>query len=96
MKVTVALLGLALLAACTINEPPIDYSNLNESDKTASCQDLNVEYTANTDRATELAGKTATSGQANDLIDRNISVKELAERKGCNTVLWPEQPEKAF
>jgi len=96
MKPVFAVIGLTLLAACTIEEPPIDYSNLNESDKTASCQDLSIEYAANTDRATELAGKKATSGQANDLLDRNISVKELAERKGCNTVLWPEQPEKAF
>lgn len=96
MKGIFALSGLALLAACTITEPPIDYSNLKESDKTASCQDLEIEYTANTDKATELADRKATAGQANELIERNISVKQLAERKGCKTLLWPDQPEKVF
>lgn len=41
-------------------------------------------------------GKKATAGQANELIERNISVKQLAERKGCKTLLWPDQPEKVF
>ena len=97
MKPVYAVIGLTLLAACTIEERPIDYSNLNESDKTASCQNLQEEYTANTDRASALYSSGKSSfGEANDLLDRNISVQELAEAKGCNTVLWPEQPEKAF
>jgi len=96
MKVIFAIAGLGFLAACTIDGQPIDYSNLNQGDKTASCQDMELEYTANTDKATLLGGRNSTSGKANDLIERNISVKELAERKGCNTVLWPEQPEMTF
>ena len=97
MKPAYAVIGLTLLTACTIEEQPIDYSNLRESDKTASCQDLEIEYTSNTDRASALySGGKSSFGEANNLLDRNSSVKELAERKGCNTVLWPDQPEKAF
>jgi hypothetical protein len=97
MKKLIPVFALLLLTACTIEEPPIDYSNLNQADKTASCQDLSIEYAANTDRASALyGGNKAGYGQANDLIDRNFSVRQLAERKGCKTLLWPDQPEKQF
>ena len=97
MKKLIPLFTVLLLTGCTIDEPAINYNDLNQADKTASCQDLMEEYTANTDRASALyAGSKAGYGKANDLIDRNISVRELAERKGCNPVLWPDQPQKQY
>ncbi|MCF8467395.1 MAG: hypothetical protein K9G33_08355 [Sneathiella sp.] len=97
MKKLIPVFAFLFLAACTIEEPPINYNDLNQGDKTASCQDLQEEYAANTDRASALyGGNKAGYGKANDLIDRNISVQELAERKGCDTVLWPDQPRKQY
>ncbi|WP_373087662.1 hypothetical protein [Sneathiella sp.] len=97
MKTISLFICIFILSACTIEEKPIPMSELNKGDATASCQDLSVEYTANTDRATSLlGGSNAKHGEANDLLDRNMDVRELAERKGCSTNLWPDQPKRDF
>lgn len=78
---------LLAVAACTTTR----------SDRTYSCEQLTAEYAENTKSAIGKFGQGKQKfGQGNALLDSNQGVKALADRKGCNTKLWPAQPDAMF
>lgn len=87
MKRLLILPLLVVVAACTT---PRD-------DKTYSCEQLTAQYASNTKEAIGQFGQGKSGfGEGNALIDQNTGVKATADRKGCDTKLWPAQPDQMF
>ncbi|USG59911.1 hypothetical protein NBZ79_12065 [Sneathiella marina] len=87
MKKLMILPLLLAVAACTT---PRD-------DRTYSCEQLSAEYAENTKSAIGKFGQgKAMFGEGNGLLDMNVGVKARADRKGCDTKLWPAQPDSMF
>jgi hypothetical protein len=87
MKKLLILPLLVAVAACTT---PRD-------DKTYSCEQLTAQYAANTKDALSKYGEGKSGfGAGNALVSQNTGVKATADRKGCDTKLWPAQPDKRF
>ena len=87
MKKLIILPLLLAVAACTTPR----------SDRTYSCEQLTAEYAENTKSAIgKFGGGSQRFGEGNGLLDMNQGVKALADRKGCDTKLWPAQPDARF
>ncbi|USG59910.1 hypothetical protein NBZ79_12060 [Sneathiella marina] len=87
MKKLILLPLIVGLAAC----------NTARDDRTYSCEQLQIEYNSKTEEAIrKYSGGQALSGEGNALLDQNEQTKSLADRKGCKTQFWTEQPERVF
>ncbi|MEH6525311.1 MAG: hypothetical protein V7723_04500 [Sneathiella sp.] len=87
MKKLIILPLLLTVAACTTTR----------DDRTYSCEQLTAEYAENTKSVTGYFGEGKQKfGQGNDVLNTNQGIKARADRKGCDTKLWPAQQDAMF
>jgi hypothetical protein len=106
LRTITSVITVLFLAGCVSTPEPNPVSVRQDGDKDLDCKYLEAEYRGNTEAAAKdaLLGvliwpgladfNNAPGHEGNALLDRNSWLINLAQVQGCETVGWPEQPDR--